>query len=362
MADSTVRGRFVWHELITTDVAGAVAFYKKVVGWKTQPWDKDSSYLMWVSKSGPIGGVAKLSETAVSAQPYWLPYIATTDIEATVNDAGRLGGKVLVPVTDIPNGGRYAVIADPQGASFGVYASAQTTAPGKPVMGDFSWHELATSDYQAAFSFYQTLFGWEKTGEHDMGDMGMYFMYGLNGQPLGGMYNKRHEMPTHWLGYAQVKSADVAAKAAAKAGGKVMMEPMQVPGGSWISIMSDPQGAVSAVVTEMQPQTQEEHQPAEMTAAPAKAKTKSAPAKKKAKKTAKKKLAAKAKQAPVKKSAKKAGKKTSKKKGSAKATKKKAPVKASKKKSAKKKVVAKRALKNKAAKKTSKKKLARKKK
>lgn len=298
MADSTVRGRFVWHELMTSDVAGAVAFYKKVTGWKTESSEHDASYLMWVAKNGPVGGVAKLGESAGGAQPHWLPYVGSTDIVATVNDAGRLGGKTVVPVTEIPNGGRYAVIADPHGATVGVYESKDWSPPsGKPGMGDFIWHELATSDYRAAFNFYQTLFGWEPTGEHDMGEMGTYFMFGLNGQAFGGMYNKSPQMPTQWVNYALVASAHRAGEAATKAGGRVINGPMQVPGGSWITIMLDPQGATNAVVTDAQPQTQPERQPAETAAKkrPLKkkvvTKSKSVPAKKSAKKKSTKKAA-----------------------------------------------------------------------
>lgn len=354
MADSTVRGRFVWHELMTTDVASAVTFYKKVVGWKTQPWGQDSSYLMWVAKSGPIGGVAKLSEASANTPPYWLPYVGSTDIQATVNDATRLGGKVVVPVTTIPNGGSYAVLSDPQGATFGVYASAAATpAPDAPGLGDFSWHELATNDYQAGFRFYQALFGWEKVGEHDMGDMGIYFMFGLGGKALGGMYNKRPEVPAHWLSYAQVTDAKKAAKAASKAGGKVVHGPMQVPGGSWITMMTDAQGALNAVVTPAEAEMGVTHEPAEADAATVptangKKKATKKAAKKAAKKSGKKKVAAKAKQpAAVKKSAKKASKKAAKKKAAKKSTVKKA----AKKKITKQKAVVKRPTKKKAAKK-----------
>ena len=73
MADNTVRGRFVWHELMTPDPSGAHAFYSKVVGWKTQPWEHDPSYQMFAAASGPLGGtVAQAAGT-----PHWLHYVGT---------------------------------------------------------------------------------------------------------------------------------------------------------------------------------------------------------------------------------------------------------------------------------------------
>lgn len=250
MADATARGRFVWHELMTSDVKSAVGYYRKVVGWKTEVWQQGSDYLMWVASSGPMGGVAALP--ASDAAPYWLHYIATPDIQATVQDAEKLGGKVVVPITAIANGGRYAVLTDPQGGRFGVYEShTAPPSPGMPQLGEFSWHELLTTDYQAAFAFYQALFGWQKTEQLDMGDMGVYFMFGLGGQSMGGMYNKSPGMPNAvgWCCYAQVADAVKAAQVAARSGGKICNGPMQVPGGSWIAQLMDPQGAMHAVVS-----------------------------------------------------------------------------------------------------------------
>src|SRR5262249_51587569 len=83
MADNTVRGRFVWHELMTPDTSGAHAFYSKAVGWKTQPWEHDPSYQMFAAGSGPLGG----SVAQVSGTPHWLHYIGTPDIDATVATA-----------------------------------------------------------------------------------------------------------------------------------------------------------------------------------------------------------------------------------------------------------------------------------
>ena len=124
MADKTVRGRFVWHELMTPDTAGAHAFYSKALGWKTQPWEEDPSYSMFAAASGPLGGA--VAET--SGAPHWLPYIGTPDIDPTVQKTTSLGGQVVKEITTLPTGGKYALLADPQGAAFGVYWSATEPA------------------------------------------------------------------------------------------------------------------------------------------------------------------------------------------------------------------------------------------
>jgi predicted enzyme related to lactoylglutathione lyase len=118
-----------------------------------------------------------------------------------------------------------------------------------PEARQFSWHELTTSDLSSAVSFYEQLFGWEKKSEFDMGDMGMYHMFGRDRFTYGGMMKKPAEAPgVYWLHYVRVAdSADAAAERAQKAGGTLMVGPMEVPGGDRVAVIQDPQGAMFAV-------------------------------------------------------------------------------------------------------------------
>lgn len=248
MADQSIRGRFVWHELMTPDVDGAHAFYSRALGWKSEPWDQDPSYKMFVGASGPLGGSVNESNGA----PQWLSYIGAVDVAATVEQARSLGGGVVKDVTGMPNGGTYAVLTDPQGARFGVYASTAEHGPeSAPKRGEFSWHELATTDYRGAFDFYSALFGWENVAEHDMGPMGKYFIFGMNGVQKGGMFNKPAEMrgPPSWLGYVRVKDVNQTVGKVRAARGTLINGPMEVPGGDWIAQFTDPYGAMFAAHT-----------------------------------------------------------------------------------------------------------------
>jgi predicted enzyme related to lactoylglutathione lyase len=248
MADKSIRGRFVWHELMTPDARAAHGFYTRVLGWKTQPWEQDPSYTMFAAASGPLGGTWPLE----TGQPRWIAYIGTDDIEATVREAEELGGRVTKEITSMPNGGQYALLEDPQGAPFGVYASTSSHGPQQaPKKGEYSWHELATDDYQAAFDFYSSLFGWEEIGRHEMGGpVGTYFTFGLDGIATGGIFKRMPEMPSaFWLGYVRVKDVQKMVKKVKSAGGTVLTEPMEVPGGDWIAQFADPNGAMFAVHT-----------------------------------------------------------------------------------------------------------------
>jgi len=250
MADVKSRGRFVWYDLMTTDLDKAQAFYPKVVGWGTQAWPGDQPYTMWTAGGAPIGGLMKLPQQE-KAPPHWLAYVSTPDVDATVTQAQELGATVLVKPTTIPTVGSYSVLADPQGALFAAF-TPNGEAPeqdGPPPAGQFSWHELMTTDYKAAFAFYHALFGWEKEAEHDMGEMGIYLLFGRNGHQLGGMFNRPPGMPAppNWLHYVAVDSADRAAERVTANGGTIMNGPMDVPGGDRIAQCMDPQGAAFAV-------------------------------------------------------------------------------------------------------------------
>ncbi|HSY07206.1 MAG TPA: VOC family protein [Steroidobacteraceae bacterium] len=250
MSNADFRGRFVWHELLTTDTRAAAAFYPKVTAWKTQAWDKDPSYTLWVGSKGPFGGVRTLPDAARASGPAWLAYVGTPDVDATVQSAQGLGARVLMGATDIPETGRFAVLADPQGAAFALYSPGPSSQDGGGSMPqEFSWHELMTTDVAAALRFYTELFGWQEVGKHDMGPMGVYHLVGIHGVQSIGMFKipPDRPMPTAWMCYAHVADVDKAANGAKAAGGKIMNGPMQVPGGTWIAHLSDPQGAAFAV-------------------------------------------------------------------------------------------------------------------
>lgn len=256
MPNDDLRGRFVWYELLTTDPEAAQDFYPTVVGWDTEPWeppDGGEPYVMWKTGERPIGGVMQLPDDAVEqgAVPHWLPYVGTPDVDSTVERAKELGSRVYVEPLDIPTVGRFAVLADPQGAVFAVYTpEMEAPAAGPPQRGDISWHELVTTDWEAAFAFYHELFGWEKKDAMDMGEMGIYQMYGRrDGIPLGGMFNKSADMPgpAAWLIYAMVDDVNTATEQVKASGGQVLNGPMEVPGGDWVAQCMDPQGAAFAV-------------------------------------------------------------------------------------------------------------------
>ena len=258
-------GRFVWYELMTPDPEGAKAFYEAVVGWQAaDQGSKDlngSPYLIIEAGGRGVGGMLRMGEQMREhgARPGWVGYINVEDVDATLQKVERTGGKVLMPRSEIPNVGPFAMIADPGGAAF--YVMAPTPAegveppppPGRRMAGHVDWHELYTAAGQEqTFAFYAELFGWRTHQQMEMGPMGIYRIFGYRDgeDQWGGMMDKPPHVPVSaWTFYIYLDGIDAAAERVKANGGQLVMGPMEVPDGSFVLQGFDPQGALFALVS-----------------------------------------------------------------------------------------------------------------
>jgi predicted enzyme related to lactoylglutathione lyase len=252
MMGETPRGRFCWYDLMTAAPHDAPKFYGAVTGWGTAPFDgAGEPYTMWMNGEAPIGGIMQLSAEAIDmgAPPHWLAYVSTPDVKGTARRARELGATVMAEM-DIPTVGSVAMIRDPFGAAFAAFQPIDDTPghDGPPRVGEVAWNELITDDPSGAWAFYTDLFGWDQTGEMDMGEVGVYRMFGRAEQPRGGMMGRGPRTPAlDWVFYIRVADIHKAVEAVRSAGGEVWNEPMEIPGGDLVAHCRDPQGAVFAL-------------------------------------------------------------------------------------------------------------------
>ena len=248
---------FVWYELMTSDAKAAEGFYSKVVGWTAKDSGQPNmAYTLLSVGDRPVAGLMTLPKEAcdAGAKPGWTGYVAVDDVDAYAGRVTKAGGKIHVPPTDIPNVGRFSMVADPQGAVICLFKGqgemmmpppADQTPP-----GFVGWHELMAANGEKAFAFYADLFGWTKDEAIDMGAMGRYQLFAAGGPAIGGMMTKPAEVPMPFWGYYfQVDAIGKALERLEGAGGKVINGPMEVPGGSWIVQGVDPQGAMFSLVS-----------------------------------------------------------------------------------------------------------------
>ncbi|MBY0321965.1 MAG: VOC family protein [Reyranella sp.] len=247
---------FVWYELMTTDAKAAQAFYGKVVGWKPQDASQPSmAYTLLLAGETPMAGLMTMPKDAcdAGAKPAWIGYVGVDDVDGYAGRIAKAGGTVHVPPTDIPNIGRFAMVADLQGAAFNLFkpVSDMPPPPADPAApGTIGWHELMAADGEKAFAFYAELFGWTKDEALDMGAMGRYQLFAAGGSAIGGMMTKPAQMPVpSWNYYFRVDSIGAALERLKKEGGQVINGPMEVPGDDWIVQGIDPQGAMFSLVS-----------------------------------------------------------------------------------------------------------------
>lgn len=247
-------GSFVWYELMTSDTKAAENFYKAVIGWDAANSGMPGvEYTMFSTKGTRVAGLMTVppEAAAMGARPAWIGYIGCNDVDGTAAEIKKAGGRVMREPDDIPTVGRFAVVADPQGAVFCLFKGLgePPAMPSMDTPGLIAWRELHAGDGPSAFDFYSGLFGWRKGQGMDMGAMGVYQIYGKGDVDFGGIMTKMPESPMpFWLYYINVPDIESAHGRISANGGKVVHGPTEVPGGMWIVHGLDPQGAFFAVV------------------------------------------------------------------------------------------------------------------
>jgi uncharacterized protein len=244
-------GTFSWVDVTTTDLDGAAAFYKGLLGWDhvDSPIGDGAVYRLFQLHGKIVaGGVEQQAEQrSHGIPPHWNNYVTVEDLEARAARAADLGGTVVVPSFDVMTAGRMAVIQDPTGAYLSMWEPRESigaTRVNEP--GCLTWNDLVSTDPAAAREFYGGLFGWryEAMGE---GSADEYWVCFNGDRSNGGLMKTPQEgMPSFWYPYFAVEDADAAKRRIEELGGQPMVGPQDVPQGRFV-VAADPQGAAFAV-------------------------------------------------------------------------------------------------------------------
>ena len=252
-------GRFVWHDLVTSDVDGAKAFYAELLGWTYESFTGPDGapapegmppYPMIVAGAGstPQGGM--MTAQLPGIPPHWIGHVALPDADAVVERAKAAGGSVLFGPFDIPGVGRNVLVGDPQRAAFGVISFAgegMSVPEGDRPAGSFVWDELVTTDVAGAREFYAGVTGW---GARDWDGPVPYAMFTAGDATAAGLMARPPEMqaPPAWIAYVNVDDVDAAAAKVKALGGVIHAGPFPVPTIGRIAVIGDPQGAVLGLI------------------------------------------------------------------------------------------------------------------
>ena len=164
----------------------------------------------------------------MGAGPAWIGYIHAADVDAKTDSVKAAGGKVHRAPEDIPNVGRFSVVADPQGAMFMLLAPARPRTSRRRPAARSAMSAGASSTpigWEKALDFYSSQFGWTKDQSIDMGEMGTYQLFAIDGEQAGGMMNQASltfPIPC-WGFYFNVSGIDAAAARVTGNGGQILI-------------------------------------------------------------------------------------------------------------------------------------------
>jgi predicted enzyme related to lactoylglutathione lyase len=241
-------GTFSWVDLATSDADAAKRFYMDLFGWEMEDADVDVGVYTECRLDGDaVCGLFQLSEEmrAAGVPPSWTSYVTVAGADAAVAQASEAGAEIVNDAFDVMDVGRMAVIKDPQGAVFAVWQPrSRIGAERVNDVGCLCMNELATTDMEAAASFYGELFGWtsEPAGEELPG----VWMIFNGGKINGAVMPAPQGTPPHWRPCFTVASAEKAFERVGELGGEQLLEPFDIGHGS-LGIARDPQGAVFSI-------------------------------------------------------------------------------------------------------------------
>ncbi|SDP69469.1 hypothetical protein SAMN04487914_12744 [Arthrobacter sp. ok909] len=244
-----------WIDLMTSDAEKAKSFYGALFGWTFQTGDEEKygGYITASKDGKSVAGMMQQRPDQAAWPDMWSTYLRSEDAAATVEAAAEHGGQVYMQPMEVPEQGSMAMIADPSGASIGVWQPAEmkgyelAAEPGAP-----AWHELHTKDYATAVKFYQDVFGWDTDVMSDTPEF-RYTTLGAGPAAKAGIMDASAylpaEVPSNWQVYFAVEDTDATVAQAVSLGATVIQEAEDTPFGR-LATLTDPTGAMFKIVAD----------------------------------------------------------------------------------------------------------------
>jgi predicted enzyme related to lactoylglutathione lyase len=256
-------GRWVWAELFADNVDAAKTFYREVFGWKYESTGAGKDAYTLVRADGrPIAGIVHFAKPADAVRSgRWLAFMSVPDVARAASRTNDAGGKVIVAPRVIPGRGEVAVLADPEGALFGVIRSAAGDPTDTfPAENAWLWLELWSKDTSRMADFYVPIGDYTVSRQEAAGDMTELYLV-AGGYPRAAVLElKRTDLPSTWLPYVRVMDLKQTLANVTRAGGRVVVEPAPNIRNGKVAVFVDPLGAAVAVV-EWKDESEEEGKP-----------------------------------------------------------------------------------------------------
>jgi predicted enzyme related to lactoylglutathione lyase len=237
--------RFVWHDLVTTDLAAAERFYGELVGWEFRDASHETAqpYRIMTKNGHEIGGL--MLRPGPHIPPHFMGYVSVLDVDGTIDLVRQHGGAMLAGPMEL-SPGRLAVMQDPYGAVFALW-KARKGDPAEvlaPALGSFCWDQLNTCDADGAATFYAKIFGWARAPFERKDGLSTWMR---GNRQAASLMQAAQGTFAHWLSYIVIEALDTARERVKRLGGQVLVERVEVPGVGAFAVVVDNLGAMLAL-------------------------------------------------------------------------------------------------------------------
>ena len=232
-------GKFIWHDLVTSDVAEARDFYGQLLNWT---FEQRGRYTIVKLNGKRIGGILDIQSKSLDRHvARWISSLSVPDVDQAASVVLSHGGKIHRGPEQIGDRGRVALVSDPHGAQFSLIRTENGDPGDGPIEeGSWLWHELWTNDPIDSANFYKTLAGYSEIENIDS-----YLILKVDEQPRAGirnLFNKALEQ--RWVPVIKVNDVKTISTLANQLGGRVIIEPENPDFVDQVALLADPSGAL----------------------------------------------------------------------------------------------------------------------
>lgn len=211
-------GKFVWHDLLTSDIETAKEFYGPLFDWS---FEQGERYVAIKRGGQRIGGMVHVDENANEHHvARWITSLSVANVDKAVELLVKRGGKVHEGPAEIGRRGRVAFVSDPNGAQLALINSGNGDPIDQPIeAGTWLWHELWTDEPKESIAFYVELAGY--TSVEDLGD---YWLLKTGERWRAGVRSLfERELEQRWVPVIRVKNARQTSELAVSLGGSIII-------------------------------------------------------------------------------------------------------------------------------------------
>ncbi|MEY3212658.1 MAG: hypothetical protein RIT28_3139 [Pseudomonadota bacterium] len=242
-------GAICWRELSSPNPQAAARFYGDLFSWTSKDVDMGpmGNYTILNNGEEMVAGV--MAGPSPEVPSHWINYVTVDDVDASAAQVVELGGRVLMPPSDAPEIGRFAIVTDPEGAVFGLLRDPSgQVVPAmnyRPITGTFCWAQLMTRDVEAAQRFYSTIFGWKV--EMYQGMVTLSRGDGGCGSIMAMPAHVPAEVPAYWENYVAVDNLQASYERALALGATSLVTPTSIPNTGDFALVATTDGATIAL-------------------------------------------------------------------------------------------------------------------